>query len=424
MTNDLYKVGHRLGLDFLNSTTGSNIEVVPKNELTYEIFSDLANTVYQYLSFWYKDELESFASELFSINDVKQNYKILPNFHGDSFTRDAVKPITHWLFTMDDSSTQDHFKKSLDTMIELWSSPTYKLDLYAANFGFIPSPIWQSKKSHFGLGWNIANDEAVVKLLKSQDSPIPSNTVLGNSYKVNTVLKKTVTLNKNSEINITKYIHELELLLLSLRINNAEGAGTCGIIGLCPLDYIPIQKFKQFIQSTPSLVAFQGSLSLIDDKFHASLVKTTEHLNHLDNYCSFGLQRLAGILSRNDWTDQVVDLSIAMESLLSPKMEGELSHRLALRATYLLRNSSGDKCKDEIFRSMKQLYTMRSNIVHANNKLAKKISTLKPSAKEALEEWYQLSLKATESLAEMAYVNQITSETAINRVDTEIILNF
>lgn len=66
-----------------------------------------------------------------------------------------------------------------------------------------------------------------------------------------------------------------------------------------------------------------------------------------------------------DNEDQLIDLMIAFEALfLDASEKGELSYKLALRSTYLLRMEFDSMA---IFDFMKKVYSLRSSIVHGAN---------------------------------------------------------
>ena len=69
------------------------------------------------------------------------------------------------------------------------------------------------------------------------------------------------------------------------------------------------------------------------------------------------------------WLDKVVDLTIALESLFGPRDDKELSHRISLRAAWLLspmmRGSAGAS-ENRIYKCVRTMYEIRSRRVHGD----------------------------------------------------------
>jgi len=69
------------------------------------------------------------------------------------------------------------------------------------------------------------------------------------------------------------------------------------------------------------------------------------------------------------WLDNIVDLTIALESLFGPRDDRELSHRISIRAAWLLssflRKSEG-KLENKIYKLVRTMYEIRSNRVHGD----------------------------------------------------------
>jgi hypothetical protein len=71
--------------------------------------------------------------------------------------------------------------------------------------------------------------------------------------------------------------------------------------------------------------------------------------------------------------DSVLDAAIALESLLIEGSQGEITHKLSLRAAALAK--LGDMCGQgprEVFRNVKKIYGLRSKIAHGDKGAAKK----------------------------------------------------
>ena len=78
--------------------------------------------------------------------------------------------------------------------------------------------------------------------------------------------------------------------------------------------------------------------------------------------------RLENSFYRNKEGDRIIDIVIGLESILSDGEKGELTHKLSLRAAFLLQHSPLGEIKLEIFKNMKAIYDYRSAIVHGANK--------------------------------------------------------
>jgi hypothetical protein len=65
---------------------------------------------------------------------------------------------------------------------------------------------------------------------------------------------------------------------------------------------------------------------------------------------------------RQDATNKLIDLAIALEAFFSPSKEGELTHRMAQSAAYLVGESVDER--KEIFRFVKEMYSRRSALFH------------------------------------------------------------
>ncbi len=78
-----------------------------------------------------------------------------------------------------------------------------------------------------------------------------------------------------------------------------------------------------------------------------------------------GLARSYGLRS---WIDDIVDLTISLESIFGPKDDtGELSHRISIRAAWLLsrdRIKSKDKLSNTVYKCVRTMYEIRSRRVH------------------------------------------------------------
>ncbi len=81
-----------------------------------------------------------------------------------------------------------------------------------------------------------------------------------------------------------------------------------------------------------------------------------------DSRLELGESRFLSTYGKGSWIEHVVDLTIAIEALLAPRGEGELSYRLATRAAHLLgRRGEPDQ---RVHKIVKTMYDVRSKTVH------------------------------------------------------------
>jgi hypothetical protein len=101
---------------------------------------------------------------------------------------------------------------------------------------------------------------------------------------------------------------------------------------------------------------------------------TTEVLNWVDKYlklppavasfCDVPLGRLNLARRRVTTGDKAIDGSVCLEALLSGRGQGELTHRLSVRAALLLGRSLDERQK--IVKTVREFYKVRSKIVHGS----------------------------------------------------------
>lgn len=113
------------------------------------------------------------------------------------------------------------------------------------------------------------------------------------------------------------------------------------------LNHSDMQYFKDFFESFTKL--FVGSNSNIVATLHIAI------------------KRFSKSIQERELEDKIIDLSVAIECLFSDDKQ-ELSHKLSLRICTILGNNSNER--NVIFGFMKEIYNLRSKIVHGgvNNK--------------------------------------------------------
>jgi hypothetical protein len=88
---------------------------------------------------------------------------------------------------------------------------------------------------------------------------------------------------------------------------------------------------------------------------------------HKDRFMRVAIDRFSNALDRKNPEDSVIDLSICLEALLlsglgSEEDRGNISYRFALHGARLLAQDVA--ARQEIYRTLKSVYTVRSKIVH------------------------------------------------------------
>jgi hypothetical protein len=80
----------------------------------------------------------------------------------------------------------------------------------------------------------------------------------------------------------------------------------------------------------------------------------------------FAAKRLNECLLREEETDAVLDAVSAMEMLLTPGDNSEITHKLSIRLAALSKLSDSKEPPYKVFKAMKYIYAHRSNLVHGN----------------------------------------------------------
>ena len=96
------------------------------------------------------------------------------------------------------------------------------------------------------------------------------------------------------------------------------------------------------------------------------------------NAMDTALARFSRTYRRQNWLDDIVDLTIALESLFGQDVNQELSHRISLRAAWLLAlderaDKDPSKVKNIIYERVRTMYRIRSVRVHGGIAKAKDI---------------------------------------------------
>ncbi len=89
------------------------------------------------------------------------------------------------------------------------------------------------------------------------------------------------------------------------------------------------------------------------------------------------IRRLNAALVRKNDEDSIIDITIALESLLTNDSNSEIGYRLAVRVTQLCKLSPFNTFESkEIFELCKKIYNYRSAVVHGDTKRIEKTSSL------------------------------------------------
>jgi hypothetical protein len=88
---------------------------------------------------------------------------------------------------------------------------------------------------------------------------------------------------------------------------------------------------------------------------------------------SLATRRLYSSTLREDEVDEIVDLCVGIEALVSDSSPGDTTYKMALRTAAVLAQTEGVILGSEaIFRCMKSIYGYRSALVHGSSDAAKK----------------------------------------------------
>lgn len=141
---------------------------------------------------------------------------------------------------------------------------------------------------------------------------------------------------------------------------------------------------------------------------------------------SVGLRRFNQSYERNIPEDQIIDLTIALESTLLGDVEDELKYRLAIRGAALLASAEASWMPRESKALLLGMYDVRSSIVHSGQQLSdpkviKKIRNLGMQPKDFLQQCEQIIrdvLKAyIQRRAEGQSVKQVNEELEVYLMD-------
>lgn len=97
---------------------------------------------------------------------------------------------------------------------------------------------------------------------------------------------------------------------------------------------------------------YRGFVAIAEDKIKSRMM--------------LALRRLNACLLRENEEDAILDVTGAMEVLLTPGDNAEITHKLATRLASLARFVASNEPPITVFRNIKQIYRHRSNVIHGN----------------------------------------------------------
>jgi len=149
--------------------------------------------------------------------------------------------------------------------------------------------------------------------------------------------------------------------------------------------------------------------------------------NELENFSNFfsklnnqqfelPIKRLNAALIRKNDEDSIIDITIALESLLTNDSTSEISYRLSVRVTQLCKLSKfKDFDSNEIFELCKKIYNYRSAVVHGDIKRIEKTRNIN-SAKTKEIKIIELSAELLRHLIKVMIENNIQNNKDIDKL--------
>lgn len=205
--------------------------------------------------------------------------------------------------------------------------------------------------------------------------------ILGDNVK--TDLEKA----KKNDISREKANENIEKVLICLRL--------FGITNVYPMIIIHrtnpwiFNDVKQYSVRYFPEAKFEMDYGRFEEGFVDFWGKFTSEKVSKWKFISIAAKRFSYAQERNYWEDKIIDLLIAAEAIfLSGFSEGELSFRLALRASFLLEQDY--QTRKRVFEDMKLAYKLRSKIVHGSG-VEKIINQVKENQVSNFGEEYQMS---------------------------------
>ena len=95
-------------------------------------------------------------------------------------------------------------------------------------------------------------------------------------------------------------------------------------------------------------------------------------LTNENNKIQIANKRLRYSYLRDNEEDSILDIIIALETLLSDNIKGEMTYKLSMRIATLLNFHNKEYNSTETYRVMKKIYDYRSAVVHGSSKVNSK----------------------------------------------------
>ncbi len=287
------------------------------------------------------------------------------------FLKDYVnRALAHWLAD-DRPATLADFSPDSDRIIDasrIWFAPTLPHRLACRLFG---GPMILLRPIQLGNAEIRRPEDVISYLVDEPRTPYSAITVHTPSA---VIIDFEIDPSRSKYAQMRERVADLEAIVTALRI---ESHPELWISDIC---ISPLENFAKYrpnvrhVERLPHLrppggwsvdrdvsdeldvAGFQGTFDFLRSEASKS-VRTPVHRWNLSQ-------------SREGAEDEVIDLVVALESMLLPSVEHELRYRLSLRAATLLRD-----CQDPstIFRHIRRLYDVRSAIVHKGASLGEEL---------------------------------------------------
>jgi len=166
----------------------------------------------------------------------------------------------------------------------------------------------------------------------------------------------------------------------------------------CEFTYgVEVPRRVRFGEGTPRRYGLAGGAYTLDKSMAERLRQSWPHIRRItesqDHHLRLPATRLVDGGSRLRPEDAIIDYAIGLESLLTAGEDRELRYRFALRgATVLTWEGTPRKTnKAKVFRSLRDFYDIRSQIVHGQRLDRKKLIDMRSFGEHALRDtwwWY------------------------------------
>ena len=150
-----------------------------------------------------------------------------------------------------------------------------------------------------------------------------------------------------------------------------------------------ISKYEIDVIKQESLFFDKKNLSKLESIF--SSLNDVDFNKKENSFLDIAKRRFGSALTRTNSIDQLIDLTISLESLFAPT-PGEITVRLSNRMATLL--AKNDSQREDYWKFIKKVYNLRSGIVHGDGLRNTKINGKKYTLDEILEKLVDLARQA------------------------------